>query len=1147
MTSQSGALDAEAEVTISDPHEVERLVRQVRRQIQQCLNVIYELRISVNPFHRNTIMCEAIERNLVNLADTLKLIRFFTAIVENMVRDLSESLELCVQFLSEFALSKGAERRAVYSEEEYEEITNKLAFMNKLLHLNQHSLNIRLLIEQPDHTRIAREQAEAKEREKQLRAKQAKLRDARAQVQVEEMYKQQQEEKRQRRESGADSGRVGEASVLDFTDFDDDGDDEVKRVVTLKRPVDRVGEISPSPSLGDDMPSGGRAASKSVFRTPDPAAKDRNNNNNKKNGSGGGGGGREADNKRFRNMRDMAYGKPHRNQLAYGRINAPVSFNSRARAEEWATIEKKLRRAQPMQPVVLFLDGPRGVGKTSFARYIATRLFSYLDYHCLYSSPDVDDMQWKGGAHSASSNNSSAGPSSVHRVVDADTIMRSFFAESQLVTMMTSGELRRAYRHAVLDRRGVLLLDNMQSPDQVLPLLPARGRCVVIVTSRDPFSVFWRNVEQRQRQSGGGSKDKPRTLPLIVHHRVRPLLREETTAVLERNPLVMDEVVTLARVSKGSPLALYLMSRNISAANPSTAVAHELSSRPSEDLERFMTQFSDWLNDTAHRRRRAVAAKKGGSGGGSDDDGAVYDADVIDEIVDCERASYRMLYYAMSRLDRPRQDLLMLLSVFPSSFDAQSAKLIVGHTLAEMMMRDDYYAGDDEEKRNKKTEDFDALFDTLRRNGLVLKAERHTEQGDQRRRGVLLAAHADAAMEESSAKQRTADKRYVLHGLVREFGRFWLQERGRKALQQRLGTVWERFVLYFAERVSQLDELQQRRPTNPNIQQRVFTQFDLEAHNIRAAQQMAFHHKSTSRAALRQLLRPRTIYEVRVSPHRRGVLLSRYLKLVQPLGLERADAYRALADMHVETGSYEKAMNCYKQCQDAGEKHQSPEHVARALLGLSYVSREIEEYQVGLEYSKKCEAILREQLALALEKQNKNKNKSKDKNKELGESSPLKPKNNVSNDSSSVSSPRGVAESSTTTRKIEDAAGWYKELGVLLLFTTTLYRPIGAYQNCVDLARQSVEMSKKAGDTPTLAKGLVVLGDMYLQIEDWPQAIKFMDECRQLSHEEGDLRSLARCLAGLHKAHERQKQFFKAHCYSEQLSQLQALSDLPLI
>lgn len=39
-------------------------------------------------------------------------------------------------------------------------------------------------------------------------------------------------------------------------------------------------------------------------------------------------------------------------------------------------------------------------------------------------------------------------------------------------------------------RRGILLLERAQDPEQIQALLPSRGRCVVIVTSERPFHTL---------------------------------------------------------------------------------------------------------------------------------------------------------------------------------------------------------------------------------------------------------------------------------------------------------------------------------------------------------------------------------------------------------------------------------------------------------------------------------------------------------------------------------------------------------------------------------------------------------------------------------------------------------------------------------
>ncbi len=68
--------------------------------------------------------------------------------------------------------------------------------------------------------------------------------------------------------------------------------------------------------------------------------------------------------------------------------------------------------------------------------------------------------------------------------------MRACMAPSQIDSVnMAPSELKRAFQTLCLQRRGVILLDNVQSEDQISELLPVSrsSRCLVIVTSVEPL------------------------------------------------------------------------------------------------------------------------------------------------------------------------------------------------------------------------------------------------------------------------------------------------------------------------------------------------------------------------------------------------------------------------------------------------------------------------------------------------------------------------------------------------------------------------------------------------------------------------------------------------------------------------------------
>lgn len=114
---------------------------------------------------------------------------------------------------------------------------------------------------------------------------------------------------------------------------------------------------------------------------------------------------------------------------------------------------------------ILILSGPPGMGKTGLGVY-----WGHLSRHRF---PDGQLYANLGGER--------GGPSRVKEVLPA--FLRAFGVAPEAVPMRTIEE-SALFRTLVADLRTLILLDDVFCAEQVRPLLPATGRSVVVVTSR---------------------------------------------------------------------------------------------------------------------------------------------------------------------------------------------------------------------------------------------------------------------------------------------------------------------------------------------------------------------------------------------------------------------------------------------------------------------------------------------------------------------------------------------------------------------------------------------------------------------------------------------------------------------------------------
>lgn len=891
-------------------------------------------------FYREAGMCLAINRNLLNLLDTLRIIRYLSEPVDGILRELRDSLQLCQNFLQEFCASKGYQPRKL-SQEEEEQVTNKLAFMNKLLHLNQHSLNIRLLMEASDHARLAA---------------QWKQEDA----------------ARKPVASSASSSSVASLGLLGSDDRN-----------TL---------------LG---------------------------------GGGGAGGGGAGDVSRPK-LSQLAYGKPHFSQVAFGPIAPPPRFVPATRQKEWEQIESALAQFPPDMPCILFITGPPGVGKTTYARYVTQKLSGYLEYHCYFQchSPDTalsefgikTDEPRKGDA-------GAGGDAAPSNMVDAETIMRFCMAPSQLEGL-SSLEVQRAFRALFWRRRGVLLIDNAQSEAQVASLLPTRGVCFVIVTSTKPLQGLLQRAPKVCK----------------IHQHLEPIPRAACRALFEGGAPIQrineEESSLLGALCERSPAAL-------------DVVRHYLAKHSAADVIKKLSETPDAAESKVLGRFNSSVAK----------------------------STQRILYLLFRGLPKPSQTLFSRLFIFPGAFETHAALEIMQMALpafqqaAQPLLEAGLLREPEDAPAGRRRA---ATADDM--GGLVAGSEAAAEVG------------ADMKQQPQSWTWRPIglDSRFWLHEVVRDFS----QALGASELPKE---TMQRFCEHYCEVLETVDD--DLEASSAQRQALGFRIFDREMHNIRFAVELACSAPSFFIPAeiTARLLHPRPAFERRFSPARRVDIYSAYMTVIAaatPGGpghkdatkaaLAQLDVFKCLADAHLASGRYEKAIPYYKQCQKRAEQSGIDLYVASALRGLAKVSELLSEYEIALDYCQRCRKTL---------------------------------------------------------EKMRDQ----RELGRLLLFVSDLYKPLSNNDKVIEAAQEARQIAEAASDLETVAKALFNVGDALMRKEDVNGSIAPLKDAALISQKIGDLRTLAAALRSLDRAHESLGRFYKAHCYRERLAQLMSHSDLPLL
>ena len=222
------------------------------------------------------------------------------------------------------------------------------------------------------------------------------------------------------------------------------------------------------------------------------------------------------------------------------------------RAEPLALLDALLPPGD--KPAVVAIFGSAGVGKTALAVHWAHRAAGHFPDGRLYV-----DLRGFGPAGTAMDQGEAVRRFLVALGVEAPRIPAALDEQAALLRSRLAG------------RRLVLVLDNALNTDQVRPLLPGAGGCVVLVTSRNQLTGL---------VATGGAQ--PLRLDVLSRDEARDLLgRRLGTGRLATDPTAADAIIGLCA---GLPLALALAAANAAM-------------QPRLDL----AAVADGLADTRHR------------------------------------------------------------------------------------------------------------------------------------------------------------------------------------------------------------------------------------------------------------------------------------------------------------------------------------------------------------------------------------------------------------------------------------------------------------------------------------------------------------------------------------------------------------------
>ncbi|MGV9992839.1 NACHT domain-containing protein [Streptomyces sp. NPDC003374] len=209
-------------------------------------------------------------------------------------------------------------------------------------------------------------------------------------------------------------------------------------------------------------------------------------------------------------------------------------------------------------PHVIDLYGTPGVGKSALAVHMAHRLAGRFDEVQLYA-----DLGEQNGE-----------PPTAAR------ILQRFVADLDPATLnvpVGAQDLPQRYRSLLAGRRCLILLDNAQSADQVVDLIPAAATCLVLVTSRVALSaidgVLLHHVDlmseaeslallaEVSQRAWSGAEDEQAARTLVQQCGRLPLALRIAAALLKRKrhwtvgklaDVLTDERTRLAKLADGS-------------------------------------------------------------------------------------------------------------------------------------------------------------------------------------------------------------------------------------------------------------------------------------------------------------------------------------------------------------------------------------------------------------------------------------------------------------------------------------------------------------------------------------------------------------------------------------------------------------------
>ncbi|MEV7340436.1 NB-ARC domain-containing protein [Streptomyces sp. NPDC093544] len=205
----------------------------------------------------------------------------------------------------------------------------------------------------------------------------------------------------------------------------------------------------------------------------------------------------------------------------------PLNFVNRD-AEQERAVRAVTEWRSRSRPPVLVLRAPTGLGKTELANRIARTLRDSFPFPDGVLSVDLDDFRVDG------------------RLDPGDVLSRllnSLDVEPDKVEAQYAARCTQ-YWNRTSEAKLILLLDNARYTSEVVPLLPASGGSVVVVTSQGPLHEF----------EAGAVEDVP----------LSPLDERAATELLERivrdNRLAADPEAARAvvRLCEGLPAALHV-------------------------------------------------------------------------------------------------------------------------------------------------------------------------------------------------------------------------------------------------------------------------------------------------------------------------------------------------------------------------------------------------------------------------------------------------------------------------------------------------------------------------------------------------------------------------------------------------------------